>query len=308
MRTYGAPELCLLLLYGLPGETTLKERLYQKMLQAFSVLGQEGVSPEEELSEAELKRLGCNPQEAREILSRLERRDTLLKYLKGLERRGIYPVTRISPQYPVRLRSTLGSHAPLVLWCCGNEQLFSERCISLVGSRQLRPEGARFSSAAGTSIAQQGFCYCSGGAAGADTVGFQAARSAGGSAVIFVADSLTDCMGRSLYEGALRENHVLLVSEGGPDQRFSPQRALSRNRLIHSMGEKTLVAQSDYGSGGTWSGTLENLKAGWSPVFVNDSEPDAPGTRGLLERGGNPVSIEALSRLDGLGAAQLSLL
>lgn len=308
MRAYRAPEMCLLLLYALPGEMTLKERLYQKMLQAFSVLGEKSLDFDEDVSEQTLLRLGCTQQEAGAILGRLESKDVLLQYLRGLERQGVYPVTRISPAYPQRLRTTLGNRAPLVLWCCGNQQLFSKSCISLVGSRQLETSGERFAQQAGRAIGQQGFCYCSGGASGADTVGFQASQESGGCAVIFVADSLAECRNRNLYLEGLRENRVLLVSEGGPDERFSAQRALSRNRLIHAMGEKVLVAQSGYGTGGTWSGTMENLKAGWSPVFVNNAQPENPGIKGLLERGGNPVSMDALSNLEALGAAQLSLL
>lgn len=308
MRTYRESEICLLLLYGMPGENTLKERLYQKMMQAFSALGPGAFEWDADLSEDVLLRLGCSTQEAGEILHRLTKKSDLLYYLRKLEAQGIFPVTRLSVGYPQRLRMTLGKRAPLVLWCSGNEALFSQRCISLVGSRQLQKAGRAFAAEAGKAIAAQGFCYCSGGAAGADTVGFEAACRASGTGIIFIADSLLECCKREIYRQGLGEGRLLLVSEGGVDEHFSAQRALSRNRLIHSMGEKTLVAQSAYGSGGTWSGTIENLKGGWSTVLVNNAQPDDPGTAGLIQRGGIPVSIEQLSRLEALGDTQLSLL
>ena len=78
-------------------------------------------------------------------------------------------------------------------------------------------------------------------------------------------------------------------------------RALGRNYLIHAMGEKTLVAQCRAGSGGTWDGTTENLKHGWSPVFVHDD--GTPGAGALIERGA--AAVRALGRLDELQPEQL---
>lgn len=309
MKTYSEQEICLLLMCALPAaDRPLREGLYRKMMRALSALGTENVDPDAELDEQELVRLGCGVQEARAILARLKKRDVLMRYLRNLDNKGITVITRISPEYPHRLRRVLGDRAPLVLWCAGNLHLFRERCIALVGSRQLREKGKLFAVAAGNSIAEHGYTYCSGGAAGADTVGFHAAVKAGGSAVVFVADSLADCMNRNLYGKALKAGRLLLVSEGGFDEHFSTPRALSRNRLIHAMGEKTLVAQSDYGIGGTWNGSLENLKAGWSPVLVCNEEPEDPGTRGLVERGGTPVLTVELNNLDGLDAQQLAML
>ena len=306
MRTYTEAEKCLLLLYALPG-VPVKESLYRKLFRAFSALGADASDPEVALSPEVLLRLGCTEQEAALILHRLEQGKALDLYLNNLWKKGIQIVTRISPDYPHRLRKTLADHAPLILYCAGNTELFSTRCISLVGSRQLREKGKAFAAMAGDQIAAKGYTYCSGGAKGADTAGYRASVRAGGDALIFVADSLEDCITRKCYETMLRKGRLLLVSEFGFDQDFTPHRAHSRNRLIHAMGEKTLVAQSDYGMGGTWSGTLENLKNGWSPVFVCSEEPEHPGTKGLIERGGMPVLMTELSRIETLNDAQLSL-
>ena len=94
---------------------------------------------------------------------------------------------------------------------------------------------------------------------------------------------------------------MLYLSEGGWTLPFSAVRALSRNRLIHAMGEKTLVAQTGFGSGGTWNGTLENLRHGWSPVFVHADGSE--GALALIARGAEPV--RELHTLEALCAAQL---
>ena len=109
------------------------------------------------------------------------------------------------------------------------------------------------------------------------------------------------------YQKLLESQRIVLISEYGPALEFSTPRALSRNRLIHAMGQKVLVAQSDYGSGGTWNGTLENLKAEWSPVLMFTGEPDDPGTRALVERGAVPITLSDLNDLSSLGKEQTSL-
>lgn len=306
MRSYSGAELCILLLYALPGETPLRESLFRRLSRAYDVLGAQE-SRDGELHRDELLRLGCTAEEADAVLARLSQRNVLGQYLMKLGMQGIEVITRISPEYPQRLRDVLGLHAPLVLFCAGSMELWQKTCISLVGSRRLRQPGSLFARQAGRAIGAQGYCYCSGGASGADSIGFSGAMESGGSAVVFLADSLKRHLTDRRYEVPLAEGRLLLVSEHGPDLEFTTPRAMSRNRLIHAMGEKVLVAQSDYGSGGTWSGTMENIKAGWSPVFMFSGEPEDPGTRGLMERGAAPVSMDELKQLDTLGEMQISL-
>lgn len=306
MRSYTEAEICLLLLYALPGEP-LRETLYRKLFLAYSALGTGAEVENRDLQEQDLMRLGCNRETAKQILYRLEQQETLYSYLRNLRSRGIQVVTRLSPDYPQALRGKLGDRAPLVLYCAGNTELFSTECISLVGSRRLREKGKAFAARAGDEIAREGRTYCSGGAVGADSVGFYAAMKAKGCAVLFLADSLERAMDNGDFRKPLAESRLLLVSEFGYDQGFSTQRALSRNRLIHAMGEKTLVAQSDYGSGGTWNGTLENLRQGWSPVFMCNEEPEDGGTQGLIQRGAVPILTKELSELPLVQAAQLTM-
>ncbi|MDD6023054.1 MAG: DNA-processing protein DprA [Oscillospiraceae bacterium] len=308
MRTYSQAERCLLLLYALPDEgKPLPERLYRKLFEAFRSLSPQTGNADGQVDIPTLLELGAAQWEAEEILSRLERETLLEPFLRNLHDLGIQVVTRISPEYPRRLRETLGDRAPLILYCLGNTGLFAKECISLVGSRKLLPLGRDFSRRAGREIARQGYTYCSGGALGADTEGFQAADSQGGTAVLFLADALVSQGKRELYKKALEEKRLLLVSEHGWDIPFSTARAYSRNRLIHAMGQKVLVAQSDAGFGGTWQGTVENLKAKWSPCFVSTELREHPGTKALLEQGCSPVSTEELMNLKGLEPSQTSL-
>ena len=79
-----------------------------------------------------------------------------------------------------------------------------------------------------------------------------------GKVVSIVADELEKCVATE---------NVLYLSEDSFDLPFSALRALSRNRVIHAMGYKTFVAQCTNGKGGTWDGTVKNLRSNISPVF-----------------------------------------
>lgn len=251
-------------------------------------------SPLSDLGRADLERLGCSQELAGRILRLLARETALDKYLLRAERQGVQVLTRISPEYPAQLSAKLRTNAPPALFCRGDLSVLKTRCISVVGSRQLRQAGTQFAQAAGRLIAEGGFTLCSGDAEGADRTAESAALREGGRVLAFVPVRLTECICRK---------HVLYVSEDGFELPFSAQRALSRNRLIHAMGEKTLVAQSSLGTGGTWSGTTDNLRHGYSPVFVCDDGSE--GADALIARGA--AGIKRLESLEQLSDGQTSI-
>lgn len=244
----------------------------------------------------DLTQLGYGPQEAGRILALLEQDESLRAYLRRAWSLGIRCLTRISPGYPGRLTRALGREAPPVVWLLGDCSLLQAPCIAVVGSRELRPENRAFAAEAGAQIARQGFTLVSGGARGADTAAQEACRRAGGSAVVILADSLAVRAKTPPAPG------LLYCSLDSYDLPFSSQRALGRNPAIHILAEKTLVAQTALRTGGTWAGTADNLKHGWSPVFLNDD--GSAGARALLERGAAPVTRKQLADLRSLTPAQ----
>ena len=117
-----------------------------------------------------------------------------------------------------------------------------------------------------------------------------------GQVISIVADSL---------EKQSQRTNVLYLSEDGYNLPFSTPRALSRNRLIHCMGIRTFVAQSGYQRGGTWDGTVKNLRFGWSTVYC--FEDGSPAQSLLQEMGANAVTMEELSNISDLKNRNISL-
>jgi len=249
-----------------------------------------------DLEEKDLLQLGYNPDMAGRILKLLSEEEALAYYLRQGEKAGCVPVTRVSQGYPLRMRRSLGLDSPGVLWAKGDLSLLEKRGIALVGSRDLNPRNREFAEEAGYQAAKQGFVLISGNARGADRTAQQACLRAGGRVISVVADSLAaqhDTPG------------VLYLSESCFDQAFSAQRALSRNRVIHSMAEKVLVAQCTLKKGGTWDGTVKNLRFGWSPVFC--FRDGSESVELLARMGAGEVGKEALEDLRRLCKNDISL-
>lgn len=246
---------------------------------------------EEHLRVRTLTARGIEPSEAERIVSLLERREALERYLSEP---GVTALTRISEGFPQRLRA-LGLECPPVLFCRGDVSLLTRRCIALVGARAISPRGRAFAEHIGTLAAREGFTLVSGGAAGADSAAQNACLHAGGSVVCFVPDAL-----RCYPE----RERVLYCADEGYELPFSSARALRRNHFIHALGEKAFVAQCEAHRGGSWSGAADNLRRGLSPVFVLD---DGSEGAGALEKLGAQRVPDRPSSLAELRPAQLSI-
>ncbi len=251
---------------------------------AMRVTQSEASRQERALSVDDLLALGYSRQSASDILRLLSEEDVLEYYLQRGAQQQCYPLTRVNPAYPLALRKRLGLDAPGSLWIKGDAALLDTPMVALVGSRRLNDENLRFAETVGTEAARQNLTLVSGNAKGADIVAQEACLAAGGKVVSVVADCLAEHM--------LRPN-ITYISELGYDLPFSNPRALSRNRIIHALGYITIVAQSNLGFGGTWDGTVRNLKRSWSPVFCFDD--GSPAAKELEQMGATLIDVSRLS-------------
>ncbi len=250
-----------------------------------------------ELASKDLLALGYSPEEARRILALLSEEDLLDYYLEKGRKAGCVPLSRVSPGYPQALKDRLGLYAPASLWAKGDMALLQGPMISLAGSRDLKPENEAFAVRVGREAARQGYVLVSGNARGADTAAQTAALEVGGGVISVLAGSL---------EAVSPEKNTLYLAEEQFNAPFSAARALSRNRIIHALGEKTFVAQCALETGGTWDGTAQNLKRGYSPVFCYDD--GSPASLALRAMGADLVTADMLQNFQDLKPQKIAFL
>lgn len=249
-----------------------------------------------ELRSSDLIPLGYSREMAERILELLSEEQVLDYYLRQAATVGCVPLSRVSQGYPRQLLDRLGEDATGCVWAKGPLELLSRPMVSLVGSRDISPENLEFARAVGRQAAGQGFVLVSGNARGADRAAQQSCLAAGGQVICVIADNLDRC---KAYE------NILYLSEDVFDGAFSAQRALSRNRIIHCLGSRVFVAQCGCQHGGTWDGTVRNLRQDWNPVycFLDGSE----ATELLLQLGAEGVELDDLHDIAALPARYLGL-
>lgn len=251
---------------------------------------------EKQLDRRDIIKIGCSADIADRIVNLLSAEEELDWYLQTGKKRNCGPITRLDSRYPQRLRNSLGLEAPACIWAKGDTGLLQTPMIALVGSRELNPRNMDFAKEVGKQAALQGYTLVSGNARGADRVAQDSCLSEGGNVVSIVADRL---------DKLPLQDRVLYLAQDGFDLPFSSLRALSRNRLIHGLAERTFVAQCAFGKGGTWSGCTHNLRHGLSPVFCFDD--GSKGVRELLQRGAVAVDLTDLQEIAKLKSDSIGL-
>jgi DNA processing protein len=247
--------------------------------------------------------LGVSPEAGGRVAELLSRGAQLAIELERLSSRGIWIITRADDGYPPLFRSRLKATAPPLLFGAGNPSALVERSVAVVGSRDADEGSIDFATALGRSCARNGLAVVSGGARGIDSAAMLAAADGGGKAIGIVAEALERAVRRPDFRAHLADGELTLIAVKHPAAGFSVGDAMGRNRLIYSLAEAAVVVASGE-SGGTRAGALENLKAGWVPLFVRE-DPDGPdGNRELLGAGALPISRDDLggnSLLERLG-------
>lgn len=241
---------------------------------------------------------GIPPELAADIQTLVADAAPTLLEADELGRKGIWVLTIVDPDYPARLTERLGSNAPPVLFGVGERSLLAAGGVGIVGSREVDEQGAEAAEQVATKAVGLGRPVVSGGARGVDQLAMNAAYRAGGSVVGALADSLLSRIRNSDILTALDAGHTCLIGQQSPAAGFTAGSAMARNKLIYALSDVTLVVASTEGSGGTWSGATEALKARNGVVAVWRGPGEGEGNHALAGLGAVPVTnVDELERL-----------
>ena len=231
---------------------------------------------------------------ATRVVTLMNRGGQLSIEVERLKSLGIWTITRADEQYPPLMKERLKGHAPPVLFGAGNPAHLRSRGVAIVGSRNVDDEGAAFATQLGMRCGESGLTVFSGGARGVDRIAVDAALSAGGTGVAVLAESLEETIRRREAREHVVRGTLTLVTPMHPAAPFSVGAAMGRNKLIYALAAWAVVVSSDAGTGGTWAGAAENLKAGWVPLFVRSDASVPHGNRDLIAEGAHPVTADDL--------------
>ena len=210
------------------------------------------------------------------------------------QRAGIWAMSRMDEDYPVKLRNRLKENAPPILYGCGNPKLLKAGSIAVVGSRKATEADLKFTSALGAKLANSGKAVVSGGARGIDAAAMLGAIDAEGTVIGVLSDSLLRMSTSQLYRKALLQKNLVLISPYFPEATFSVGNAMGRNKFIYCLADHAVVVHSGR-DGGTWNGALENLKKQWVPLWVKRTDDSQSGNCELVNRGGRWLPDNILS-------------
>ena len=216
------------------------------------------------------------------------------------QRAGIWVLSRMDEDYPVKLKNRLKEHAPPILYGCGNQKLLKGDGVAVVGSRKATEDDLKFTSALGANLAKSGKTVVSGGARGIDAAAMLGAIQAEGTVIGILSDSLLRMSVSQQYRKALQQKNLVLIFPYFPEATFNVGNAMGRNKFIYCLADQAIVVHSGR-EGGTWNGALENLKKQWVPLWVKRSDDKQAGNYELVNQGGMWLSDNILSE----GIAQL---
>ena len=228
-----------------------------------------------------------HPKVTLERLQALLGRGAMLGFaLEKWQRAGLWVLTRSDPEYPERLKRLLGRTAPAVLFGCGNESQLNKSGVAVVGSRRASNADIGFAEKIGRQAAECGRLVVSGGAAGVDQAAMLGALKAEGTAIGVLANNLLRAATSAKYRRPLMSGDLTLISPFNPEVRFFVGNAMARNKYIYCLAEESVVVSSVLDNGGTWTGAVENLKNGWVPLRVKQTETPGSGNPKLVKLGG----------------------
>lgn len=227
----------------------------------------------------------------------LERKSSLAIALDKWSKAGVWILNRGDKNYPKLIKDKLRDNAPPIFFGIGNVDLLNKKYIGVVGSRDTNDQELNDTKRLALSITKNSYGIVSGAAKGVDESAMIGALEGNGYSLGYVADSLIKKSTSSLFRQYIINEKLCLVSPFNPEAGFNVGNAMSRNKLVYTQSDATIVMKSDV-KGGTWEGAKENLKKKWVPIWVVDN--NANGNNGLVKMG-----AKKLSSLNAINASQL---
>jgi len=201
----------------------------------------------------------------------------------------------ISHDYPIRLRKNLTINnkifAPSVIYIKGDKQIFQEKFIAIVGSRNATEKSLSFTDVVVKNATKEYKVIVSGFAKGVDRKALDSSLINLGRSIIVLPQGIMTFTGYQLYYKDIVGGNVLVCSTFHPKSPWSVECAMARNPIIYALADEIYVAESSE-KGGTWSGAIDGLRKG-RIIYVRRSNKDEKNANNILiQKGALPVDFD----------------
>ena len=229
----------------------------------------------------------CQSNLDHERIGRLLERGLLLSQtIESWRSRSIWVMSRADDEYPNRFKERLGKDAPPVLYGCGDASLLDCGGLAVVGSRDISQKLLEYAEQIGRNAAQAQCHIVSGAARGVDQAAMNGALKAGGAVSGVLSGGLEREAVNRGHREMLMDGQLVLLTPYDPKASFDVGNAMQRNKLIYALADAGLVIESGKGSGGTWTGAVEQLdKLHLVPVYTRAEGDIGLGLRALRQKG-----------------------
>ena len=202
--------------------------------------------------------------------------------------------------YPAKMRETLGSSAPPLLFYKGNLSLLNTNGIAIVGSRNVSDYVSTIAQNIASKISNNGMNVISGYASGIDTNAHLGALQSDGTTTIVLSYGILEFTRKKIFSHIHWDGNVLVLSQFLPKEKWTAQKAMIRNRLTVALSDGVIVIASglEKDNMGKMSGTYNSAKTAFSlqiPVFVISPtlvKSHRTGNSELIRQGGIEVNEE----------------
>ncbi len=202
-----------------------------------------------------------------------------------LEANGVDACMFGDADYPSPLNALRGSAFPAVLFMWGNRSLLGAMGVGMCGSRDASPKGLDAATTCGHAVAEHDLAVISGYARGVDTNTHLAALSSGGQTVVVLAEGIRNFRRkRAFNEVPFDEDHVLVLSQFAPSQKWNVGSAMTRNGIICALGQALVVIEAQE-AGGTFNAGLQAIELGRPVLALEFSESTLRGNELLFDKG-----------------------
>jgi DNA processing protein len=181
-------------------------------------------------------------------------KNILDEYLKN----GIHCISIVDLLYPNILKES--TNPPAILYCKGNVDLLSTKCIATIGTRENTPLGEKITKKTVEFLVKYNFTIVSGLAKGIDTISHKSALDNNGKtiAVLPLIDKIYPAENKSLAKEIL-DNNGLLISEIKPNTNFHPGQLVKRDRIQSGLSKAVFVIETSI-NGGSMHATNDAIK------------------------------------------------